>query len=71
MTVLINKMDTTTYSIVSYGSFTNAERNMTAKASKALFKRRSLLNDTHISPTIALTLFDQLIKPIALYGSEL
>ena len=54
---LINKCNSQLPLILN-GLFKNAE------ASKALFKLRSLLNDPHIS-------LDQLIKPIALYGSGL
>ena len=35
--------------VSSNRSFKNAERNITAKASKALFNLKSLFNDTHIS----------------------
>jgi hypothetical protein len=52
-------------------SFRKAEENMCRKASKAMFKLKSLLNNTNISPGTGLKLFDQLIKPIALYGSEI
>jgi hypothetical protein len=44
---------------------------MCEKALKAMFKLKSLLNNTHLNPQVALKLFDQLIKPIALYGSEI
>lgn len=52
-------------------SFKSAEKVMAEKAKKALFKLKSLLYNTNINPKTALKLFDQLIKPIALYGSEI
>ena len=44
---------------------------MSDKTAKAMFKLRCLLTDTGIEPKTAIKLFDQLIKPIALYGSEI
>ena len=52
-------------------SFHRAEKSMCEKAAKAMFKLKSLLTGTGIQPAIALKLFDQLIRPIALYGSEI
>ena len=36
-----------------------------------MFKLRSLLYNMNIDPVISLKLFDQLIKPVILYGSEI
>ena len=36
-----------------------------------MFKLKACLGSTNISPKICLKLFDQLVKPIALYGSEI
>lgn len=44
---------------------------MTAKAKKALFKLQGLLMQCNFKPSLCLRLFDQLIKPICLYGSEI
>jgi hypothetical protein len=57
--------------ISSSGSFKLAEKTMSEKASKALFKLKSLLFNTELKPDVSMKLFDQLIKPIALYGSEI
>ena len=53
------------------GSFAPAEKVMYEKALRALFKLKSLLRNSDISPALSLELFDQLIKPICMYGSEL
>ena len=53
------------------GSMKRAEELMTMKAQKAMFKLRSLLQGSNIRPSTSLQLFDQLIKPICLYGSEI
>ena len=55
----------------STGSFKRAEQTMSDKASKTLFKLKALLSSAYLKPDIAMKLFDQLIKPIALYGSEI
>ena len=57
--------------IASSGSFRAAEKSMSDKATKALFKLKSLLYGSELKPDICLKLFDQLIKPIALYGSDI
>ena len=57
--------------ISSNGSFRQAEHSMAAKSKKALFKLQSLLANSNIMPSTCLRLFDQLIKPIAVYGPEL
>ena len=53
------------------GKLNSAEDYMTQKAQRALFKLKSLLYSTKVKPKLCLKLFDQLIKPICLYGSEL
>ena len=57
--------------ICANGSFRSAEQCMTDKAKKALFKLKSLLYGSSVKPSTCIKLFDQLIKPIALYGSEI
>ena len=57
--------------ITSSGSFKTAEQSMSYKAEKALFKLKSLLWGSRITPVVGLRLFDQLIKPIATYGCEI
>jgi hypothetical protein len=44
---------------------------MTDKGMKALFKLKGLLHDSKLNPSVCLKLFDQLIKPICLYGCEI
>ena len=53
------------------GSFKLAQKGMTDKAMKALFKLKGLLHDSNLKPSVCLKLFDQLIKPICLYGCEI
>ena len=57
--------------ISSTGNFKEAEQAISLKASKALFKLKSLIYNSDLKPSVCLKLFDQLIKPIACYGSEL
>ena len=57
--------------ISSNGSYKQAEITLSEKARKAMFKLKSLLYGTNIKPNTCLQLFDQLIKPICLYGSEI
>jgi len=52
-------------------SFKLAQKTLTDKAMRALFKLKGLLYGSGMNPLTSLTLFDQLVKPIALYGSEL
>ena len=47
------------------------ETSIMEKARKASFKLRSLLYNSTLKPQLCLQLFDQLIKPICLYGSEI
>ena len=70
----IEQVDKYTYlgiEICSNGSFKSAAQSMSQKARKALFKLKSLLHGSLVKPRTCLQLFDQLIKPIALYGSEI
>ena len=55
----------------SSGSFKLAQQKLTNKAMKALFKLKQLLYDSNLKPDTSLKLFDQLIKPICLYGAEI
>jgi hypothetical protein len=52
------------------GSFKLAQKCMTNKGLKALFKLKGLLRGSNLKPNVCLKLFDQLIKPICLYGAE-
>ena len=53
------------------GSFSQAKQTLTNKARKALFKLKSSISGHNFNPKICLQLFDLLIKPICLYGSEI
>jgi hypothetical protein len=53
------------------GSFKLAQKYMADKATRAAFKLRNLLHNSGLPPQTSLRLFDQLIKPICLYGSEI
>jgi hypothetical protein len=55
----------------SSGSLKLAQQKVTDKAMKALFKLKQLLYDSNLKPDTSLKLFDQLIKPICLYGAEI
>ena len=54
----------------SSGSFKEGILNIRDRALKAIFKIKSYLKDTDISPLLGLGMFRQLIKPICTYGSE-
>jgi hypothetical protein len=53
------------------GSFNSSKSNLASIAKKAVFSLYSGLSNSNISPILSLKLFDQLIKPICLYGSEI
>ncbi len=52
-------------------SFKAIQQNLHKKAMRALFKLKTLVRGTCLLPKVIIKLFDQLIKPIALYGSEI
>ncbi len=53
------------------GSFKGAQQALYKKALRALFKLKGMVGGANLLPQVTLRLFDQLIKPIALYGSEI
>ena len=57
--------------ISSNGKFLTAEKNLSLKASRALFSIKQSIFDNSIKPSAVLRIFDCLIKPIALYNSEI
>jgi hypothetical protein len=59
------------FEIASNGAFKIAEKAIADKAARAMFKLKSLLRHSQLDPSISLKMFDQLIKPICMYGSEL
>ena len=57
--------------ISSDGKMDAAQRDVRYKALKAIFKIRSVMSGCDLTPKLNLQLFDKLIKPICLYGSEI
>ena len=53
------------------GSFNMAISDLKIKATKASFKLRKIIDTNHLSPKVAMSLFNSLIKPIILYGAEI
>ena len=53
------------------GSFTLAQTSLKTKAMKACFKLKKIVESNSLSPKVAISLFNSLIKPIILYGSEI
>ena len=57
--------------ISANGKFLTAEKNLSLKASRALFSIKQSIFDNSIKPSAVLRIFGCLIKPIALYNSEI
>jgi hypothetical protein len=57
--------------ITSSGTYTAAKTSLSKKGLKALFALRKTINGLDLQPHVGLQLFDQLIKPVMLYGSEI
>ena len=55
----------------SNAKFSVAEKNLSMKASRALFSIKQSIFDKTIKPSSILHIFDSLVKPIALYNSEI
>ena len=53
------------------GNYKLAQDSLMSKASKAMFKIRSLTYNLNLKTTIKLKLFEQLVVPILLYGCEI
>ena len=51
--------------------FSVAEKLLSLKAKRALFSIKQSISDKGLKPSAVLNIFDILVKPIALYGSEL
>ena len=56
--------------VSSSGKFITAEKTLSLKASRALFSVKQSIFNNNIKPSAVLKIFDALIKPIALYNSE-
>ena len=56
--------------ISSSGKFSLAEKNLSLKASRALFSVKQSIFNNSIKPSVVLRIFNALVKPIALYNSE-
>ena len=48
-----------------------AEKNLSLKASRALFSVKQSIFDSTIKPSVVLRIFHSLIKPITIYNSEI
>jgi hypothetical protein len=57
--------------INSSGTLNAAKQNMQDRELNALYKLNSCIRDADIHPKLGVKLFDQLIKPICLYGSDI
>ncbi|MEW8545934.1 MAG: reverse transcriptase family protein, partial [Candidatus Thiodiazotropha sp.] len=57
--------------ISSTAKFSVAEANLSLKANRALFSIKQSIFNKNIKPSAVLNIFDALVKPIALYASEL
>ena len=57
--------------ITSSGSFKQTKSMLYDKANRALYKLKKYIKNCDINTKLALYLFDSLIKPIMLYGSEI
>ena len=57
--------------ISANGKFLTAENNLSLKASRALFSIKQSIFDNSLNPSAVVRIFDSLIKPIALYNSEI
>ena len=53
------------------GKFSVTEKNLGLKASRALFSIKQSIFDKDLKPSAILSIFESLVKPIALYGSEI
>ena len=57
--------------VCASGSFSLARHQILSKTKKVLFKLKGCLRNADMKPSLGLKLFDQLIKPICTYGSEI
>ena len=57
--------------VSSTGKFSLAEKNLSLKANRALFSIKQSIFDKGLKPSAVLNIFESLVKPIALYGSEI
>ena len=57
--------------VTSNAKFSFAENTLSMKASRALFSIKQSIFDKTIKPSSLLRIFDSLVKPITLYGSEI
>ena len=53
------------------GNFTEARCNLRKKAMKSTLLLKSFINNQHLSPRVALSMFKKLIVPIGTYGFEI
>ena len=56
--------------VSSSGKFITAEKTLSLKASRALFSIKQSILNNNIRPSAVLSIFDALVKPIALYNCD-
>ena len=56
--------------VSSRAKFITAEKNLSLKASRALFSIKQSVFNNNIRPSAVLRIFDALVKPTALYNCE-
>ena len=57
--------------ISNTSKFSVAEKNLSLKANRALFSIKQSIFDKDLKPSAILSIFESLVKPVALYGSEI
>ena len=57
--------------ISNTAKFSVAEKNLSLKANRALFSIKQSIFDKDLKPSAILSIFESLVKPVALYGSEI
>ena len=56
--------------VSNIGKVSLAEKNLSRKASRALFFIKQGVFNNSVKPSVIFRIFDSLVNPIALYGSE-
>ncbi|MCG8432281.1 MAG: reverse transcriptase family protein, partial [Candidatus Omnitrophica bacterium] len=57
--------------IAASGTFSYARHNIAQRAKKAMFKLKSCIGYGAILPSLGLKMFDQVVAPVCMYGSEI
>ena len=56
--------------ISNTGKFGFAGKNLSLKGSRALFSMKQSVFNNNVKPSVIFRIFDSLVKPIAIYGSN-